>query len=125
MAFYVDFFFQNGNFVGPIIVVLLMMFSGFGVNLRDIPYLLKWGTEISFLRYGLEALVAAIYDAREILPCYEYYCHYRYPKMFLNEVAMTTDGFGKDVIALVITLLITRVVAYFMLRLRVNARVSI
>ncbi|XP_025419247.1 ATP-binding cassette sub-family G member 4-like [Sipha flava] len=114
----------NGNFVGPIIVVLLMMFSGFGVNLRDIPYLLKWGTEISFLRYGLEALIAAIYDKRGILPCYELYCHYKYPEKFLEEIAMTTDKFNKDVFVLVVTLLITRIAAYFMLRLRVKARVS-
>ncbi|XP_060833391.1 ATP-binding cassette subfamily G member 4 isoform X3 [Rhopalosiphum padi] len=115
----------NGNFVGPIIVVLLMVFSGFGVNLRDIPYLLKWGTEISFLRYGLDALVAAIYDKRGILPCYSLYCHYKYPTKFLDEVAMTTDHFNYDVYALVITLLITRVVAYFLLRLRVRSRVSL
>jgi len=115
----------NGNFVGPIIVVLLMMFSGFGVNLRDIPYMLKWGTEISFMRYGLEAFVAVIYDKRGILPCYELYCHYKYPAKFLEEVAMTTDQFYNDVVALLVTLLITRVAAYFMLRLRVKARVSI
>ncbi|VVC36020.1 Hypothetical protein CINCED_3A016345 [Cinara cedri] len=115
----------NGNFVGPIIVVLLMMFSGFGVNLRDIPHMLKWGTEISFLRYGLEALVAAIYDKRGILPCYTLYCHYKYPAKFLEEVAMPTDKFYADVFALLITLLITRVAAYFMLRMRIKARVSI
>lgn len=102
-----------------------MMFSGFGVNLRDIPHLLKWGTEISFLRYGLDALVAAIYDKRGILPCYELYCHYKFPKKFLEEIAMTTDKFNNDVFALVVTLIITRVTAYFMLRLRVKTRVSI
>lgn len=124
MIFFV-FCFQNGNFVGPVIVVLLMMFSGFGVNLRDIPHLLKWGTDISFLRYGLEALVAAIYNERGILPCNTLYCHYRYPKNFLDEVAMTTDKFWFDVVALVITLLITRITAYFMLRLRIKSRVSL
>lgn len=102
-----------------------MMFSGFGVNLRDIPYLLKWGTEISFLRYGLEALVAVIYKNRGILPCYELYCHYKNPIKFLEEVAMTTEEFNFDVFALVLTLLITRIAAYFMLRLRVKARVSL
>lgn len=111
--------------MGPIIVVLLMMFSGFGVNLRDIPYLLKWGTNVSYLRYGLEAFVAAIYDQRGILPCHELYCHYKHPSKFLYEVAMTTDQFNSDVFALVVTLIVTRVFAYFMLRLRVKARVSL
>lgn len=102
-----------------------MMFSGFGVNLRDIPYFLKWGTEISFLRYGLEALIAAIYDNRSVLPCNELYCHYKYTESFLKEIAMPTDRFNFDVSVLVATLLITRIFAYFMLRLRIKARVSL
>ncbi|XP_050440575.1 ATP-binding cassette subfamily G member 4 [Adelges cooleyi] len=115
----------NGNFVGPIIVVMLMMFSGFGVNLRDIPCYLKWGTYISFLRYGLEALVAAIYKDRPLLPCDDLYCHYKYSAKFLYEVAMPVDQFGNDVIALLISLVVTRVAAYYMLRLRVRARESL
>lgn len=111
--------------MGPIIVVLLMVFSGFGVNLRDMPHLLKWGTDVSFMRYGLEAFVAAIYDKRGVLACHELYCHYKYPVKFLNEVAMTTDKYYNDVLALLITLLITRTAAYFMLRLRVRARASL
>jgi len=115
----------NGNFVGPIIVVLLMMFSGFGVNLRDIPRKLKWGTEISFLRYGLDALVAAMYDNRETLYCPDLYCHYKNPKKFLDEVAMSTDNFKYDVYVLIVILMITRIAAYFLLRFRVKARVSL
>ncbi|OAD59625.1 ATP-binding cassette sub-family G member 4 [Eufriesea mexicana] len=44
----------NGTFLGPTLSVPMMMFAGFGVSLRDIPIYLKWGTYISFLRYGLE-----------------------------------------------------------------------
>lgn len=57
----------------------MMMFAGFGVTLRDLPSYLKWGSHISFLRYGLEGVVGAIYgQGREMLACQEaLYCHYR------------------------------------------------
>ncbi|KAJ9595314.1 hypothetical protein L9F63_027301, partial [Diploptera punctata] len=51
----------NGTFLGPTLSVPLMMFAGYGVNLRDMPKYLKWGTYISYLRYGLEGYVSAIY----------------------------------------------------------------
>ncbi|XP_050548541.1 ATP-binding cassette sub-family G member 4 [Daktulosphaira vitifoliae] len=115
----------NGNFVGPIIVVVLMMFSGFGVNVRDIPDYLKWGTYISFLRYALEAIVSTIYNGRDILTCNTLYCHYKYSTKFLKEVAMPVDQFGKDIIALLINLVIFRLAAYYLLRLRIRTRVSL
>lgn len=56
-----------------------MMFAGFGVTLRDLPSYLKWGSHISYLRYGLEGFVGAIYgEGRGVLDCNEApYCHYR------------------------------------------------
>lgn len=60
----------------------MMMFAGFGVTLRDIPIYLKWGTYISYMRYGLEGYVGAIYgEGRANLECNEAtYCHYRWIK---------------------------------------------
>uniref|UniRef100_T1I3S2 ABC2_membrane domain-containing protein n=1 Tax=Rhodnius prolixus TaxID=13249 RepID=T1I3S2_RHOPR len=82
----------NGTFAGPILIVPMMMFSGFGVNFRDIPGYLSWGTHLSFLRYSLEGFVGAIYGMdRGILPCEELYCHYRYPDKFMYDVAMRGD----------------------------------
>lgn len=40
--------------MGPTLAVPIMMFAGFGVSLRDLPQYLKWGTYLSYLRYGLE-----------------------------------------------------------------------
>jgi len=56
-----------------------MMFAGFGVTLRDLPFYLKWGSYVSYLRYGLEGYVGAIYGSdRAVLECEEQtYCHYR------------------------------------------------
>lgn len=112
----------NGTFVGPTMSVPVMMFAGFGVTLRDMPSYLKWGTYLSYLRYGLEGYVSAIYGyGRKVLDCVELYCHYRFPEKFLHEIAMTGDQFWNDVIALSITLLILRVLTYFLLRWKLRA----
>lgn len=61
-----------------------MMFAGFGVTLRDLPAYMKWGSNISFMRYGLEGFVGAIYgENRPTLACDEAaYCHYKYEHIF-------------------------------------------
>lgn len=113
----------NGTFVGPTMSVPMMMFAGFGVSLRDIPGYLKWGTHISFLRYGLEGFVGAIYGYdRQVLPCYEkdvVYCHYRYPTKFLSDIAMSGDQFWNDIVALIAILIITRCFAYLLLKWKI------
>ncbi|XP_058815331.1 ATP-binding cassette subfamily G member 4 [Topomyia yanbarensis] len=113
----------NGTFLGPVLSIPMMMFAGFGVTLRDLPSYLKWGTHISYLRYGLEGYVNAIYgENRATLDCELHpYCHYRYPTKFLSEIAMEGDQFWKDVYALSITLVLTRVLCYFVLRWKVMA----
>ncbi|KAF7379976.1 hypothetical protein HZH68_016924 [Vespula germanica] len=114
----------NGTFVGPALSVPLMMFAGFGVSLRDLPNYLKWGSYVSYLRYGLEGYVSAIYGMdRATLPCRgnkeTTYCHYRYPNKFLSDIAMRGDQFWNDIIALSIILLITRCCAYFLLKWKI------
>ncbi|XP_069705120.1 ATP-binding cassette sub-family G member 1 [Periplaneta americana] len=112
----------NGTFLGPCLSVPVMMFAGFGVNLADMPKYLKWGTYISYLRYGLEGYVSAIYGyGREVLDCVALYCHYKFPHKFLNEITMTGDQFWNDILALCVILLILRSAAYFLLRLRLKS----
>lgn len=110
----------NGTFMGPTLAVPLMMFAGFGVSLRDLPSYLKWGSYLSYLRYGLEGFVGAIYGLnRPILECKEkgeLYCHYKYTSKFLSDIAMREDQFWNDIIALTTILLITRCGAYLLLR---------
>lgn len=112
----------NGTFMGPTSAIPLMMFSGFGVSLRDLPNYLKWGSYLSYLRYGLEGFVGAIYGFdRPILDCKksELYCHYRYPSKFLSDISMKGDQFWNDIIGLIITLIIIRCCAYLFLRWKI------
>lgn len=94
----------------------MMMFSGFGVNLRDIPKYLEWGTHVSFLRYALEGYVEAVYGFnRRVFSCYIDYCHYRYPTKFLKDVAMDHIDVIFTIEMLVLTLLLTRTIGYIAL----------
>ncbi|CAD7079301.1 unnamed protein product [Hermetia illucens] len=113
----------NGTFLAPILTIPMMMFAGFGVTLRDLPNYLKWGSHISYLRYGLEGYVGAIYgEHRSTLACeMAPYCHYRYPQKFLAEITMRGDQFWKDVIALSVTVLVLRVGAYIVLKAKINS----
>lgn len=112
----------NGTFLGPTLSVPMMMFAGFGVTLKDLPSYLSWGSYISYLRYGLEGFVGAIYGMdRPILDCPVGYCHYRYPNKFLKEIAMKGDQFWNDIIALVIILFTLRALAYFLLKWKLMA----
>ncbi|XP_026828105.1 ATP-binding cassette sub-family G member 4 [Ooceraea biroi] len=110
----------NGTFIGPTLAVALMMFSGFGILLRDLPSYLKWGSYVSYLRYGLEGFIDAIYGLnRPVLPCEELYCHYRYPTKFLSDIDMKEGQFWNDVMALTAILIITRCCTYLLLRWKI------
>lgn len=109
---------QNGTFLGPTLSVPMMMFAGFGVKLTDLPTVMYWGSYISYLRFGLEGVVGAIYGLnRETLDCPEdQYCHYKYPKKFLEDVGVRSDQFDNDVVALLIFLFVMRIAAYAVLK---------
>ncbi|KAK5643174.1 hypothetical protein RI129_007019 [Pyrocoelia pectoralis] len=113
----------NGTFMGPCLSVPMMMFAGFGVTLRDLPIYLRWGSYISYLRYGLEGMVGAIYGLdRPVLFCPEDdYCHYKYPEKILAEIAMTGDQFWNDIIALFIILFFLRTLSFVLLRCKLLA----
>lgn len=113
----------NGTFLGPTLSVPMMMFAGFGVTLRDLPSYLRWGSYISYLRYGLEGFIGAIYGLnRPILDCNEaLYCHYKHPRTFLNEVAMSPDQFWWDVLALSVFVVTLRIAAFILLKWKLDA----
>ena len=52
---------QVALFVAPITAIPLVIFSGFLIRVYAIPYYLKVGTYISYVRYGMEAVIIAVY----------------------------------------------------------------
>lgn len=63
-----------------------MMLAGFGVTLKDLPPYLYWGSYVSYLRYGLEGYVGALFYKREQLKCDAMYCHYKYVMRVLMSI---------------------------------------
>ncbi|KAK3927886.1 ATP-binding cassette sub-family G member 4 [Frankliniella fusca] len=118
----------NGTFLAPTLSVPMMMFAGFGVSLRDMPGYLKWGTYVSYLRFGLEGYVGSIYGRnRTTLGCADQpgkefnYCHYKYPTKFLKEIAMDGEQYVTDLIVLGVILLVLRLAVYPLLRWKLFA----
>lgn len=99
-----------------------MMFSGFGVAIKDLPSYMKWGSYVSYLRYGIEGYVGAIYGGeRANLQCHTHYCHYNYPNKFLKEVDWSGDQFWNDFSALVGMVIICRIAAFLLLKWKLIA----
>ncbi|CAG9827922.1 unnamed protein product [Diabrotica balteata] len=112
---------EGGVFLGPISTIPMVLFSGFFTNLNDIPFYLRWLPYLSYLKYGFEACMIAIYGLdRPKLTCNIEYCHFKYPKKFLEQMSMKDDmvSYFIDVGVLGGLFIFLRVIAYFMLRIK-------
>ncbi|KAJ8951752.1 hypothetical protein NQ318_012603 [Aromia moschata] len=112
---------ESGVFLGPISTIPMVLFSGFFANLEDIPYYIKWLPYMSYLKYGFEASMIAIYGLdRPKLECNADYCHFKYPKSFLKEMSMNEDmtSYLIDVAVLCGLFILLRICAYFVLRIK-------
>ncbi|XP_024945020.1 ATP-binding cassette sub-family G member 1 isoform X2 [Cephus cinctus] len=114
----------NGMFVGPAITVPLMLFAVQGMGTTDpLPIYRTLVMYISYIRYGLEALIVATYGYnREKLPCPPnmIYCQYRVPRELLRTMGMENTVFWLDFLALIIILFIFRALTYYLLRQRLQ-----
>nr|CAI5864439.1 unnamed protein product [Callosobruchus analis] len=112
---------EAGVFLGPISTIPMVLFSGFFANLEDIPYYLKWLPYMSYLKYGFEASMVAIYGLnRGKLECKIDYCHFKYPKKFLDQMSMNGDmnTYLIDIGVLSGLFVFLRICAYFVLRIK-------
>lgn len=120
------FYLQNGVFVGPVLSVPLMLLAvyGLGTGSKYIPTIVRLFMYMSYLRYGLEGLVSAIYgNNRAPMRCpeQEMYCQLREPRALLKEVGMEDVDYWVDIAALAATLLIFKIICYVLLRKRLSS----
>ncbi|KAL6268669.1 hypothetical protein P5V15_001800 [Pogonomyrmex californicus] len=115
----------NSIFVGPALTCPLMLVAvqGFG-DPSPLPLFRTIPMYTSYIRYGLEALITAMYGYdRPRLPCpaEELYCHFSSPKEIIRTIGMEKPpNFWVDISALVTILFISKGILYYLLRQRVQ-----
>ncbi|XP_053980636.1 ATP-binding cassette sub-family G member 1-like [Hylaeus volcanicus] len=114
----------NGTFVGPAISVPLMLLAVQGLGeTQTLPVYRKLIMYLSYIRYGLEGLVTALYGFnRENLYCppEEIFCEFRAPRQILLTMQMENVVFWVDVVALIVILVLLKILTYYLLRQRLK-----
>lgn len=115
----------NGMFIGPVLAVPMILFAvyGMGSGIESIPIYMRILMYSSYLRFGFEGLMYAIYEnGRPMLPCpeEEVYCHFRSPKILLNETGTENSNIYVSVFALIANIFFFKALSYFILRWRLS-----
>jgi hypothetical protein len=112
---------QVSVFVVPASNIPLVIFSGFFLNLRDVPKWLRWLSDVSYFRYAFEGVVLSVYGYnRPNLKCSEIYCYFKSPRKFLEEFEMANGVYAYDVLALVIWAVVVQVSVFLALKYRMR-----
>lgn len=73
------------------------------------------------MRYAFEGSMLAIYGyGRSVLSCSLPYCYFRYPDKFLEQFDMLGSEYWFSLLALFITFLVIRIVAYLVLCIKLR-----
>lgn len=121
---------QNSVFFGPCVACPMMLLASFGLgyNEDEIPAIIRLGMSFSYLRYGVEALVMAVYgNGRGRLECppSEDYCELRDPSALFKTVGMSDVTYRGSLTALCCMFLMFKTASYVMLRWRLSTKPSL
>lgn len=115
---------QHGMIFGPLTILPFLIFSGFFVQFRDAHPYLRWLFHLSFLKYGFEGVMIAIYGYdRPKLSCSDVYCHFAIPETLLNAVDMKQANYWFCLIVLVALYVMLDIGTYTLLKLKLEKRV--
>ncbi|XP_046451684.1 ATP-binding cassette subfamily G member 4-like [Daphnia pulex] len=104
------------SYFAPISCIPFLLVSGFMLKFNAIPSYLSWITYLSFLHYGFEGSMLAIYDReRPPLSCSQSYCHFRYPVKFLEQFDLTQSSYFLAIVGMLMCFIVVRVAGYFAL----------
>lgn len=113
-------------FVGPICTVPLMLLAvygiGYGREIEISPYI-KVAMSFSYLRYGLEGLIDAMYSYdREdtVCPNGEVYCMFAKAKFLKMVLGFEDVNFLVSIVALVMYYLLFTITAFYMIKIRIS-----
>lgn len=114
----------NGTFVGPAITVPLMLVAVQGLGeTQDLPIYRKLIMYLSYIRYGLEGLITALYGFNRgtlYCPPTEILCEFGAPPVLLQTMQMKHAVFWIDFLALIIILVFLKITTYYLLRQRLR-----
>ncbi|XP_001607392.2 ATP-binding cassette sub-family G member 4 [Nasonia vitripennis] len=115
---------HNGVVFGPFFILPFMIFSGFFVRLYDAHPYFQWLFHTSFLKYGFEGVMIAIYGYnRPRMKCINAeYCHYAWPKKLLEDADMTNSDYWFSTLVLVGLYIVLDLTSYLALRLQLKKR---
>ncbi|XP_070153216.1 ATP-binding cassette sub-family G member 1-like isoform X2 [Polyergus mexicanus] len=120
----------NGIFVGSVIYCIMILAAVQGLGLpTSLSIYRKLFMYSSFVRYGLEALIVAMYGFnRQRLPCpmKEEYCNYSSPKEIFRIIALkNAPNYWVDLLALIIIFIIFKITFYYLLKQRMQPNKTI
>jgi hypothetical protein len=108
-------------FIVPASNFPLVLFSGFFLNLQDVPIWLSWLNDVSYFRYSFEGMMLSVYGYnRPDLECSEVDCYFKSPLKFLQQFQMADGVYAYDVLALVIWAVASYVFMFCALKYRIH-----
>lgn len=114
---------QHGMIFGPLFILPFLIFSGFFVQFRDAHPYLRWLFHLSFLKYGFEGVMVAIYGYnRPKLSCSDVYCHFAVPEKLLSAVDMKQADYWFCMIVLTCLYFVLDIGAFTLLKLKLEKR---
>ncbi|CAB0043678.1 unnamed protein product [Trichogramma brassicae] len=79
---------------GPFFILPFMIFSGFFVHMSDAQPYLHWLFHGSFLKYGYEAVMVAVYGyGRPRMDCTDDFCYFIYPETVMKTLDMPNSDY--------------------------------
>ncbi len=102
---------------------MLLAVYGMGTGSQHIPILIRIAMYFSYIRYGLEGLVMAVYGSgRQKMNCppHKVFCELSYPDELLKQVGMENVNYWLDIVALTVIFISFKLLCYFLLRMKLS-----
>ncbi|XP_030380511.1 ATP-binding cassette sub-family G member 4 [Scaptodrosophila lebanonensis] len=117
----------NGMFMGPVMAVPLILLSTYGIGYGSketyISPFMRFLMSLSYLRHGMEGLVAALYDfgrADTICAETELFCMFKKSQFLLNFLGFNNMNYLWSVSCLIAFYILFTIAAYVMIRQRLK-----